>query len=165
MLETNRLSIEEALLGDADFFFRLLNSPNWIEYIGDRGIKTLADAERYIQNSLINSYRTNGFGLYKLMLRTNKQPIGICGFLKRNYLDHPDLGFAILPEYERHGYTFEAAEALMDYGKSILLFKTTLAITTKKNTASKGLLEKLGMKENRKVNPSEAGEELLVYSN
>jgi len=61
--QTDRLTLEEASSNDSPFFYDLLNSPGWIQFIGDRGIKTLGDAENYIQNSLIKSYKTHGYGL------------------------------------------------------------------------------------------------------
>ncbi len=164
ILESERLLLEQAALDDGPFFFELLNSPTWIEYIGDRGIKTKDDAEDYIQKSLLNSYKTKGYGLFKMVLKGGNKPIGICGFLKRDYLEHPDIGFAILPEYESRGFTFEAAKAAMEYGQSKLKFKTIFAITTEKNIRSRNLLKKIGLSEIDKIIPEKTKEELLLYS-
>ena len=164
-LTTNRLSIEKVSLEDAAFILELVNSPNWLAFIGDRGLKTLADAKNYIQKSLIDSYAQNGFGLYKVNLRENNTPIGICGFLQRDYLDHPDLGFATLPQYESEGYTYEAAKACLVYAKSQLNFTTILAVTTAENTKSKNLLTKLAFTADGKVTPDESGKEFLVFTN
>jgi len=114
-LQTERLSIEEANLDDAPFIFELLNSPKWIEFIGNRNVKTLEDAENYIKRLLLDSYEKNNYGLFKMVLKTNQKAIGICGLVNRPTLDHPDIGFAVLPKYERKGYTIEAALATMEY--------------------------------------------------
>lgn len=164
ILETERLKIEEASIDDRSFFFQLLNSPNWIEYIGDRGISNEEDALAYIENSLIHSYTTFGFGLYKMVLKESHQPIGICGFLKRDYLDHPDIGFAILPAFERKGYTLEASMTMMDYGTNSLGLARILAITTPKNKASQGLLKKIGLSHIGEVKPDDDKEELMLFS-
>jgi RimJ/RimL family protein N-acetyltransferase len=164
-LTTNRLSIEKASLEDAPFILALVNSPNWLAFIGDRDIKTLADAKNYIQKSLIDSYAQNGFGLYKVSLKASGEPIGICGFLQRDYLDYPDLGFATLPKYEGKGYTYEAAKACLVYAKSQLSFTTILAVTTAENTKSKNLLTKLEFTADGKVTPDESGKEFLVFTN
>ena len=142
ILTTERLALDEAVLEDAEFIFDLLNSPNWIEFIGDRSIKSIKDAERYIQNSLINSYREHGFGLYKMVLIESNEPIGLCGLLKRATLDHPDIGFAILPEFEGMGYTYEAAKATIEYAHAALSLATILAITSEDNTRSSGFDQK-----------------------
>ena len=101
ILETERHWLEEADSNDGAFFFELLNSPTWIRFIGDRGIASIDDAVNYIRESLIKSYRKNGFGLYKMVLKQDDRPIGICGLLKRPGLEHVDIGFAILPQYEK----------------------------------------------------------------
>ncbi len=165
ILETERLILEHATLDDSSFIFELLNSPTWIKYIGDRGIKTDNDAKEYIQKSLLDSYKDKGYGLFKMVLKSEKAPVGICGFLKRDYLDDVDIGFAILPEYESRGLTYEAATATMQYGKSVLKFKTIFAITTEKNNRSRNLLTKLGLKEKKKITPDKDKEEFLLYSN
>ena len=164
VLETERLSIAPAVLTDKEFFFALLNSPKWLQFIGDRGIKTVRDAENYIRNSLIKSYQEKGFGLYKLLLKPDKEPIGICGFLKRDYLDAVDIGYAVLPAYEGKGYTQEAATAMLDYGKTQLGLRTVYGITTEANRASQRILEKLGMQLINKRMDNDQNTELLIYS-
>ncbi len=163
ILKTERLTIEEAKIDDTAFFFELLNSPNWIEYIGDRGIETEADARSYIENSLIRSYQKNGYGLYKVVLTESNEPIGLCGFLKRDYLDYEDIGFAILPQYERKGYMYEASLAMMKHCKSELGFNTVYAITTTKNIGSQKLLVKLGLVHIKDIT-SDKNESLMLYS-
>ncbi|PCJ65534.1 MAG: RimJ/RimL family protein N-acetyltransferase [Bacteroidetes bacterium] len=164
ILTTKRLILENATLEDADFIFRLLNSPNWIEFIGDKGIETMEDAIAYIKNSLLNSYETNGYGLLKACLKENNAPIGICGFIKRDYLDFADIGFAILPKYEGKGYTSEAAIATMQYGRSELNFSTILALTKENNHRSRNLLSTIGLVEIDKITPIGSNEELLLFS-
>ncbi|MDD2793881.1 MAG: GNAT family N-acetyltransferase [Sediminibacterium sp.] len=144
-LTTERLLIRELSIVDAAFMLRLMNAPNWIRFIGDRNVKTISDASNYISSRIISSYRTNGFGLYLVTLKNTRKPIGICGLVKREGLNHPDLGFAILPEYERMGYASEAATAVLDYAGNILRLKQVEGITTKSNLASVSVLEKAGM--------------------
>lgn len=163
--KTSRLLIQKANMGDTAFFLKLLNTPSWIKFIGDRGVKTEKQAEDYIQNSLVHSYETNGFGLFKMVLRTALEPIGICGFIQRDYLDHPDIGFAILPEYEGQGYTYEACYSLMEYAKKELNIEEVLGITMPNNTKSRNLLTKIGLLESGKVIPPGKKEELLLFSN
>ncbi len=164
IIETTRLTICEASIEDFPFFKKLLNSPNWIEFIGDRGVKTDKQAVHYIKSSLINSYEENGYGLYKMCLKESSVPIGICGFVKRDYLDNPDIGFAILPEYEGKSYTTEACKATLAYGKSELKLHPILGITTKKNSKSRYLLNKIGLQEKGKIKPPGDKEELLLFS-
>ncbi|MBQ0735458.1 GNAT family N-acetyltransferase [Aquimarina celericrescens] len=164
ILETDRLTLEKAITEDSKFFFELLNSPNWIEFIGDRGIKTNNQAIEYIE-SLINSYKNNGYGLYKVSLKNTQTPIGICGFVKRDYLENADIGFAILPKYEGKGYTEEAAKAVMKYGESKLKLSPIYAVTTQENHKSRNLLNKIGLLEIGKIKPNGSNTEFLLFSN
>jgi len=88
--------------------------------------------------------------------------IGVCGFVKRDSLPEPDIGFALLPQYEGKGYAAESARAMMDYGRDRLGFKRVLAITTLDNKASGRLLEKLGFRFDREVQMG--GETLKLFS-
>ncbi|WP_262696598.1 GNAT family N-acetyltransferase [Flagellimonas aequoris] len=157
--------MSEAALSDSTFILELLNSPSWLQFIGDKGVKTEEDAKNYIRNGLLNSYKTNGFGLYKLVLKESKAPIGLCGFLKREYLANPDIGFALLPEFEGKGLMFEASNALSEYARSTLDFDEVLAIVMPKNKRSCQLLEKLGFSRKDLILPPGGKEELLLYSN
>ncbi len=163
--ETSRLFIQEATLEDAGFFLKLMNSPNWLKFIGDRGIRSEMEAARYIQKSLIDSYQNHGYGLYKMVLKKDGRPIGICGFVRRDYLDHADIGFALLPSHEGKGYALEAANACLDYGSSVLGLHPILAVTTIGNGRSRALLGKIGLHEVGSLSPKENGPELLLFSN
>ncbi|MGI9552062.1 MAG: GNAT family N-acetyltransferase [Aurantibacter sp.] len=163
--ETKRLRIDRATPTDASFFLRLMNNPNWIRYIGDRGVVSEEHALEHIKSNLIKSYEEHGYGLYKMSLKSSDLPIGICGFVKRDYLDHADIGFAVLPEYEGKGFVFEAAQAVMAYGKNALKLNPILAITSRDNIRSKKLLLKIGLKEKSTVTPPNDNEELLLFSN
>ncbi|MGX1929425.1 GNAT family N-acetyltransferase [Flagellimonas sp. 2504JD4-2] len=164
IVETERLLIVEAELEDSKFFKKLMNSPNWLEFIGDRGIKTRKHAEGYIKSSLISSYTENGFGLFKMCLKESLKPIGICGFIKRDYLDHPDIGFAILPKFEGKGFTYEACMALLQYGKETLNLHPIFAITTAENIKSQRLLTKIGLSNSGTIKPKKDKEEYLLFS-
>lgn len=164
MLQTPRLVIEPVRLEDQEFIFKLLNSPNWLRYIGDRGIRTIEDAVYYIEDSLIKSYHENGYGLYKTSLKDENRPIGLCGYLQREYLPSVDIGFAVLPEFEGKGYTYEAARAVLAYGRAQLGFSTVLGITSPDNRASQHLLKKLGLQLIDQREATAHQKELLVFS-
>jgi len=162
-LNTERLVIEKATLKDAPFFLKLFNSTNFIMSIGDRGLKTIKDSEEYIQNNLIDSYKKNGYGLFKMSLKENEEPVGICGFVKRNTLEHADIGFGILDEFEGKGYTFEASKAMMYYGRTTLKLRTILAVTSITNVKSQSILKKIGLHKKETIILGE--KEVLFYSN
>ncbi|CAM3904561.1 GNAT family N-acetyltransferase [Mucilaginibacter galii] len=144
ILETERLRLRTFTIADASFVLQLLNTPNWLKYIGDRGIKTIEQTQSYLANGPIMSYTTYGFGLYLVELKATGIPIGMCGLLKRNYLEHMDIGYALLPAYEGNGYACEIAAATMNYAFTKLHLMHLAAITDTGNERSVKLLEKLG---------------------
>lgn len=162
--ETERLLIEKFTLNDASFFKALVNTPHWIKYIGDRNTKTIEDAQERIKSGHLESYKTNGFGFYKLILKEKNIPIGTCGLIKRDELKHVDLGFAFLENFERQGFGYEASMAIMKLAKEEFNINKLLAITVPYNTGSIKLLEKLGFKYEKRVKPFEDDEELLLFA-
>ncbi len=163
-IETERLKIERATLDDHAFILELLNSSTWIEFIGDRGIKTEEDAKQYIQGNLIESYRKNGFGLFKICLKPTNIPIGLCGFVKRDFLNSVDIGYALLPEFEGKGLAYEAARATLNYGLSNLKLAPILAITSKENKRSHKLLHKLGLSNQGTIPIDDKNSQVLLFS-
>jgi RimJ/RimL family protein N-acetyltransferase len=130
---------------DAEFILDLLNQPSFIQFIGDRGVRGVEQARDYIATRFTESYRVNGFGLYLMAKRSDAVPVGICGLVKRDTLPEPDIGFALLPQFEGLGYAFEAASATLEFGRDKLGIKRVLAITTTDNARSARLLEKIGL--------------------
>jgi RimJ/RimL family protein N-acetyltransferase len=151
-LQTDRLLLRELAVADAPFILELLNDPDWRRFIGDRGVRTLGEAGAYILEGPMAMYRRLGFGLWHVGLK-DRTPIGICGLIKRETLDHVDIGFAFLPAFRGQGYGFEAAAATLDYGRDVLRLERIVATTTLDNDASGRLLEKLGLRFERLIDP------------
>lgn len=160
---TERLVISEFTFDDAEFILELVNTPTWIENIGDRNVKSAGDARKYLENGPLKSYSDNGFGLYKMELKENKVPIGMCGLIKRDTLPDVDIGFAILPAYEGKGYTFESAKAVLNQARNLKLPRI-VAITLPTNTRSINLLKKLNLKFENPIHFQGEEKELLLYS-
>jgi RimJ/RimL family protein N-acetyltransferase len=163
ILETERLVLRRLSSDDAAFILELLNQPSFLRYIGDKGVRTTEDAVRYIQTGPIASYERFGFGLYLVELKETGVPIGMCGLLKRDTLPDADVGFAFLPDYWSHGYAFEAASGVMSYGREVLGLQRIVAITSLDNDASIRLLEKIGLKFEGLIKPSEERGEVRLF--
>jgi RimJ/RimL family protein N-acetyltransferase len=142
---TDRLRLREFVMDDAAFILRLLNEPSFIEFIGDRGVRTLQDAERYLREGPLSSYRQYGHGLLRVSLKDGDIPIGMCGLVKRDTLPHPDIGFALLPAFWDQGFVTETARVVMQHGREALGIQVVLGITTPGNARSIAVLQKLGL--------------------
>jgi len=163
ILETERLVLREFSIDDAEFILTLLNTPAWIEYIGDKNVRTLEDAVNYLENGPIKSYKENGFGLWLTSLKNNNTPIGMCGLVNRDSLKDIDIGFALLPEYSRLGYAYEIANATINYATHILQINKVVAITDSNNIPSIKLLNKLGLQFEKTLKLSE-NDTVLLFS-
>jgi [ribosomal protein S5]-alanine N-acetyltransferase len=145
-LETERLVLRQLTADDAEFILELLNEPDYIKNIADRGVRTAEDARKYIENGPAASYAKNGFGLFAVTLKESGVPIGMCGLIKRDFWDDIDIGYAFLERYRGKGYAYESASAIMDYGRKVLKIKRIVAFTTLDNDASIRVLEKIGLR-------------------
>ncbi|WP_159022305.1 GNAT family N-acetyltransferase [Formosa sp. L2A11] len=162
---TERLHIQELNTDDAPFILELLNTPNWIKFIGDRNINTIQAAANYITNNHLKSYRENGFGFYKLLLKSEDlKPIGCCGLIKRPELEGVDIGFAFLPTYEGKGFGFESASEILKLAETKFKLNEVVAIVAPENPNSIKLLEKLGLIYQKRIVPFSDGKELLLLS-
>jgi ribosomal-protein-alanine N-acetyltransferase len=146
ILSTPRLVLRLLEPDDAAFIHALVNDPDWLRYIGERNVRSLDDARGYIANGPAAMFARHGFALFAVERREDGVPIGICGILKRDYLDAPDLGFAFLPAHRSRGYAREAAEATLAWGLEAHGIRRMLATTALDNDASVRLLEKLGFR-------------------
>ncbi len=165
MITTDRLHIRPFTLKDAPFILELLNSPGWLEYIGDRGVRNEEDARNYLKDRLIASYTEHGFGFYYTGLVDSGEAIGMFGFAKRPFLEQPDLGFALLPAYSGKGYAVEASKAVMEYARTALNLEKLTAFTLPTNEKSIRLLERVGFHQAGPFFIPNDEEELLLMKN
>ena len=163
-LETERLSLQHLNAGDAEFLIELLNDPSFIRNIGDRGVRTVQDAQAYVQNGPVASYAKNGFGLDLVILKDTGEPIGICGLIKRPTLDDVDIGYAYLPRYWSKGYAVEAASAVKQYAQDVIGLKRLVAIVDPLNLGSIRMLEKIGFTFEKMVKLSADDIELKLFA-
>jgi RimJ/RimL family protein N-acetyltransferase len=146
ILTTERLALRTIDTADAPFYLNLVNTPDFITHIGDRGIRTLAAARDAIASGPMAMQAALGHSIYLVELKHSGVAIGMCGLIKRDTLADVDLGYAYLPAYFGQGYGFEAAQAVLAHARSVIGLRRLVAITSPANTASSGLLEKVGMR-------------------
>ena len=145
-IRTPRLVMRPFQSYDAAFLLELVNEPDWLTYVGDRGVQSLADAHRFIEERLRESYRVHGYGLYAVEQAPLGIPVGMCGFVRRETLDAADLGYAVLHRHTGQGIATEACHVMLRFAAEALQFDRVLAITNVDHAASQRILDKLGFR-------------------
>jgi RimJ/RimL family protein N-acetyltransferase len=159
-LETSRLILRRFDFDDAPFVVSLLNQPSFIANIGDRGVRSIEDAHRYLRDGPMTMYQKHGFGLWHAARKSDGAAVGMCGLLKRDHLPDVDVGYAFLPEYWGLGYAFESASATLRHGAQKFGLQRVIGVVSQGNSASIRVLEKLGMRFER-MYPMRADEPLV----
>lgn len=163
VIETERLILRRFELGDAPFVVELLNDPGFLEYIGDRNVRTIDDAQKYIAEGPLASYEKHGFGLWVVEMKDTHEPAGMCGLIKRDVLDDVDVGYAFLPQYRSSGYAIESVVAVQRYAFDVVGLARLAAVVNDDNERSIRLLEKIGMRYERMVRLAADAEEIRLY--
>ncbi len=162
--ETERLLLQPTLEQDADLILELMNTPKWIQYIGDRKLSSIEKAQQYIREKMMPQLERLGYSNYTIIRKSDKVKLGTAGLYDREGLDGIDIGFALLPAYERQGYAYEASNRIKQAAFEEFGITELCAITTPDNKSSQKLLEKLGLISQGIITLSNDDEELLFYT-
>ena len=163
-LETERLFLRRVTLDDSDLMLAVWNDPAFVRNVGDRGIRTTEQAHEAMRGGVLKLYEDHGYGPYSMVLKSSGSQIGICGLFKRDHLEDPDIGFAVLPDYCSKGYAGEAAFAVLAHARDDLAILRLAAIVSPANGPSIGLIEKLGLAFERMITMPGDDEEVSLYS-
>ena len=163
-ITTERLQLTPTTLADAELVLELMNTPKWLKYIGDRNLHSLAEAQNYIAEKITPQIKQLGYGSFTIRILNSAQKIGLVGLYDREGLEGIDIGFGLLPEFEKQGYAFEASSKLLAFAKQELNLKNIKGITAKTNTRSQQLLVKLGLQFKEDVILPNTPEQLKLYS-
>lgn len=164
ILTTSRVTLRTLTVDDAPFIFELVTDPDWLRFIGDRGVSSTADARTYLENGPLTLYARLGYGFWLVTRNGDDRPLGICGLIRRDHLEHPDLGFAFVPAARGQGFAREAAAATLEHARDVLGMTRLLAITDPENLRSIRLLETLGFRFQYRFRKSEDEEESNLYA-
>lgn len=166
VLETERLILRRLEPGDQDagFMLELMNEPGWLQFIGDRGVRTLEEARSYIERAVTAQHARHGFSMSCVVARDAGVAVGICGLVQRDTLPEPDLGFASLERWSGRGLAREAAAAATEHAHAVLRLRRILAVTSPENERSLRLLEGIGFRHEGGVRLAPTGGESLLLA-
>ena len=164
LMKTDRLLLRRVTLDDADLMLAVWNDPAFVRYVGDRGIRTLEESVQALKDGAMRLFEEHGFGPYRVSLKADDSAIGICGIFSREGMNEPDIGFSVLPEYCKCGYAYEAATAVVSHARDDLKLPRLTAIVSPENTASVGLIEKLGLQFERMLRLPGEDRDISLYA-
>ena len=162
-LETKRLSLRRLTYDDADLMLSIWNDPAFVRHVGDRGIRTIAEACEALSEGAFKLYENHGYGPYRVALKHDDTAIGTCGLFRREGFENADIGYGFLPEFCRHGYAYESASAVLEHAKADLGLNRITAFVSPANTASIGLTEKLGLRFERLTRLAGEDHDVALY--
>ena len=164
ILETKRLELRWLTLEDAPMMLAVWNDPAFMRYVGDRGVRSLDEAQDSMRDGALHQYAEYGYGPFRVIRREDNVDIGVCGLFRRDGLDVPDIGFALLPEFCANGYGYEASVAVLEHARKSLELPRVIAIVSPDNNASIRLLEKLGMRFEKSIRLPGDDDDVSLYS-
>jgi ribosomal-protein-alanine N-acetyltransferase len=164
LIETERLTMRRITPHDADLMLAVWNDPAFVRYVGDRGIRTIEQAAKAIEEGAMRLFSEHGFGPYRMALKTDDTAVGICGIFAREGMDEPDLGFSVLPEFCKRGFAYESAVAVIRHARVDLKLPRLTAIVSPENAASVGLIEKLGLQFERMIRLPGENSDISLYA-
>lgn len=150
-LETERLLLTELRTDDEADLFNLFSNASVVEYYDLDVFREHSQAAHLI--SLFKSRYEEKQGIrWAIRLKASGQLIGTCGFNSwSSKMRNAVIGYELLPEFWRQGYSVEAVRAIIGAGFAGSLACGELhriqADTIPGNNASESLLRRLGFKE------------------
>ncbi|EGR1274659.1 N-acetyltransferase [Vibrio parahaemolyticus] len=163
-LTTERLILRLVSVDDAPFILELYNHPDFYRFVGDKQMRTDYEAVRYIKENMLRMEEKKGVSLLVVEDKQTKQPLGICGLVKRDTLNVYDIGYGFLPSAYGQGFAIEAAKAVIEYAKQAMQLSQLVAITNNDNIRSISLLKKLGFEFERVEQQYDNGRTLELYT-
>ena len=145
ILETKRLILRELTEKDFSDLYEVLSDSDVTAHypytFDEKRVKS------WIERN-IERYKTDGFGLWAVVLKENGRMIGDCGITIQNIDGEklPEVGYHIHKDFRRKGYASEAAAGCIEYGFSNLGFDKIYSYMKYTNEPSCRTAEKNGMK-------------------
>ena len=164
LIITPRLQLRELTPADAPLVLALLNDPDFIRYVADRGIRTLDAASDYLLRGPLLSYAEHGIGLWCVERREDGEAVGMCGLIRRAGLADVDVGYVMLPAWRGLSYASEAATACVQYGLHSLHLPRIVAYINPDNAASARVLSKAGLHACGYITLPQATTPVLLFS-
>ncbi len=158
MIETERLILRRFTPEDLDELAALRADPEVMRYIGEQ---PRAKVEQRL-NYYISLYESRGLGMWAVIDKGTGALIGWCGLIFLDGTGEVEVGYGAAKRYWGQGLMSEAARASLRYGFERAGLRRIVAVAMPENLASRRIMEKLGMRYEKRANFY--GHELVYYS-
>ena len=145
--ETDRLIMRDWREEDWPFFWEGTNTPGVMRWLGGVCDGAKRDAA---QQRLLSYDREHGHTFWCVERRGDGAILGFCGLKRSNQAGGPlgmmEVGWRLREDAWGRGYAKEAATASLDLAFDRFDAEEVIAMTVQRNTASWGLMQRLGMR-------------------
>lgn len=152
ILTTQRLLLRDFVESDWEAMFAYQQDPLYLRY-NEWTSRTAEEVRDFLQMFLDQQLQAPRIKFqFAVTLKSTGELIGNCGIRR----DSPesreaDMGYELNPNYWGNGYATEAARAVLDFGFSHMPLERVSAWCIADNVRSAHVLEKLGMKLEKKM--------------
>jgi RimJ/RimL family protein N-acetyltransferase len=110
------------------------------------GVPSTRDQALAVLNKHLNRWQTHGFGNWAVRFKDDRTLLGWCGLDFLDTTPEIEVGYGLARSHWGRGISTEAARASLAYGFEHLHLDRIVAVAYPENTASRHVMEKLGMK-------------------
>lgn len=144
-IETARLLLRLFTLDDVDDYYHAVESdPEVMRYMPGGVPQPREHSERVI-NYFIKHWEMHGYGTWAAIPKADQQMIGHIGLNLIPETDEVEVQYALASAYWNQGFATEGSEASLRFGFEELKLAEIIALAFPVNTASRRVMEKLGM--------------------
>ena len=132
-------------LDDLTWYAKFAGDAEVMRYIGQAGPLTFAQATERLAR-YVRCWEEHGLGMFGVRLRDEPLPVGWAGLQPLSGTDEIEVGYAFGRSAWGRGYATEVASAVVQWGFETLGLERIVAVASPENTASRRVMDKLGMR-------------------
>ncbi len=161
ILNTERLQLRRLMPEDAPDIFKIRSDKLVAEYLNRYLQHDVSEAESFIE-TINDGIDNNSWIMWAIAEKDNPRLMGtICLWQIDEIMATADIGYEMMPEFQRKGYIKEAIEPIIDYAFDNLQLKAIEAESSPENVPSLALLEYFGFEE---IENTREDKSLVIYS-
>lgn len=143
-IATNRLILRPLRREDFEPYARIMGARE-VGYWFPKGDGYTREESEKSLNAILKHWDKHDFGIWGIVDKANGALIGRCGLNMIDETSEVEVDFVLAPNSWGRGYATEAAKAALAYGFQKLKLQNIIGLAKPENTASRRVIEKIGM--------------------